>query len=81
MTITEIIKAAAVRMTDVTVDVDRSFSTVTITAEGQDTIFLQGDEADQFIAAVDALYEKAGDVAEDEAALCHAEQYAECIWG
>jgi translation initiation factor 1 (eIF-1/SUI1) len=81
MTLTEIIKAAAQRMQNATVDMDSRYGTVCISTDGQDDIFMQGDEAGGFIDQVQDLYEKAGDVTEDEAALCHAEQYAECIWG
>lgn len=80
MKLTDIIKAAAGRMVKVTVALDRGMGTVEISAEGHDAIFMQGGEADEFIAAVDKLYEDSGDVTEDEAALCQAEQYAENIW-
>lgn len=83
MNLNDIIKAAATRMTGakVEVELDRSRGTVSISAPGQEAIFMQGDEGDQFISEVGRLYEEAGHVTEDEAALCHAEQYADCIWG
>jgi hypothetical protein len=80
MTLTEIIKAAAERMPDVIVEIDRRLGTVLIWKPEEEDIFLQGDEADQFIAKVDELYNKAGDVTEDEAALCEASPYCENLW-
>lgn len=81
MTLTEIIKAAAERMQDVSVDIDRCMGFVSISSDGEEDITFQGDEADQFIEAVDKLYNESGHVTEDEAALCHAQSYVECIWG
>jgi hypothetical protein len=80
VSLTDIILAAAKRMEDVTVDMDSLRSTVCISAPGQDDIFMQGYEADAFIAEVDKLYEQSGDVTYDEAALCHAEPYCENCW-
>lgn len=81
MTLTEVIKAASKRVEEYAdVVIERCIGTVTIAGTGGDDIFLQGDEADQFIATVDGLYADAGDVTIDEAARCHAEQYCENIW-
>lgn len=38
------------------IDIDSSFSTVAMTCEGADLCFMQGEEAETFIAEVDALY-------------------------
>lgn len=80
MELAEIVKASASRMVDVTVEADRGFSTVCISCDGEEDIFMQGDEADDFIAEVDTMYDMAQHVTWDEAALCVAEPYAECIW-
>lgn len=79
MELSEIIRAAAARMKDVTVDIDKGMGTVCIIAEDQEDIFMQGDDADDFINEVEELYEKAGDVTEDECALCQAEDYT-ILW-
>jgi hypothetical protein len=80
VSLTDIIKAAAERMRDAAVDINRLLPTVCISAPGEEDIFMQGDEAEAFIAEVDKLYEQAGDVTEDECALCHAEPYCENCW-
>lgn len=82
MELTKIIQDAAARMSSVTVELDHSYGTVTISDdEGvQDDIFMQGDDANLFLNEVDDLYQKAGDVTEDECALCAAESYVECLW-
>jgi hypothetical protein len=79
-TLSEIVKASAERMKDVTVDIDRSFETVSISARGQEDIFYQGEEAEAFIKEVDELYEETGDCNEDECALCVAEPICENCW-
>lgn len=79
MTLTEIVKATAARMKDANVDFDRSMSTVTISTDGQEDIFMQGEGADQFLTELDDLYEKTGDCTEDECALALAEPYA-LLW-
>jgi hypothetical protein len=79
-TLSELVKASAERMHDVTVEIDRSMGTVSISAAGEDDIFFEGHEAETFIEAVDKLYEETGDCNEDECALNVAEPYAENIW-
>lgn len=76
----QVIKEAAKRMKDVAVYLDRDMSAVTISAVGEEDIYLQDDEADKFIGEVDKLYHDAGNVTEDEAALCHAEPFAQNNW-
>lgn len=76
----QVIKEAAKRMKDVAVYLDRDMSAVTISAVGEEDIYLQDDEADKFIGEVDKLYHEAGNVTEDEAAQCHAEPFAQNIW-
>jgi hypothetical protein len=59
---------------------DSSFSTVAIDAPGQDGLFMQGDEADQFIDEVRALCKRYRSLDEDTAALALAEPYAEALF-
>ena len=59
---------------------DGSYSTVSIDAPGADSIFMQGDEADNFIAERDALCKRYPSLAFDVAELALAEPYAECIF-
>ena len=66
---------------NITVDCDSSYSTVSIDAPGQDSIFMQGDDADAFIAERDALCKRYPSLNFDVAELALAEPYAECIWG
>lgn len=62
---------------DVTVDIDRGYSTVAIDCSGFDGCFMQGDEAEAFIGEVDALCKRYRSLDEDTAALALAEPYAE----
>ena len=64
----------------ITVDCDSSYSTVAIDAPGKDTIFMQGDEADEFIRARDALCKRYPSLEFYVAELALAEPYAECIY-
>jgi len=64
----------------ITVDCDGSYSTVSIDAPGEDSIFMQGDEADNFIAERDALCKRYPSLDFDIAELALAEPYAECIF-
>jgi hypothetical protein len=80
-TLSELVKASAERMKDVTVDLDRSMGTVAISCDSaENDIFFEGHEAEEFLQAVDKLYEETGDCTEDECALNVAEPYAENIW-
>lgn len=63
----------------VTVDWDYAFSTVSINCEGEDEIFMQGDDADQFIGEINALCKRFPSLDEYTAALALAEPYSECI--
>jgi len=64
----------------ITVDCDESYSTVSIDAPGEDSIFMQGEEADDFIAQRDALCKRYPSLNFDIAELALAEPYAESIW-
>ena len=79
---TRFIRAAAQRCINggVTVDCDSAYSTVAIDAPGQDGVFMQGDEADQFITERDALCKRYPSLDETTAELALAEPYAECIF-
>lgn len=76
---TRFIHAAAQRSRNggVTVDVDSAFSTVAIDAPGFDGVFMQGDEADNFIAERDALCKRFPSLSEDVAELALTEPYAD----
>jgi hypothetical protein len=65
---------------DVTIECDSAYSTVAIDAPGHDGIFMQGDEADEFIAEVDALCKSYPSLDRDTAELALAEPYAECCF-
>ena len=65
----------------ITVDCDSRYSTVSIDCPGKDSIFMQGDEADQFIAERDALCKRFPSLEYRVAELSLAEPYSECIWG
>jgi hypothetical protein len=82
MTLTEIILASAARMSDVTVETNSSMETVCISDDtgAQEAIFMQGDEASEFIDQCKALYEDAGDVGMDTIELHVAEAFVECLW-
>ena len=76
---TRYIREAAQRCINggVTVDCDSSYSTVAIDAPGQDGFFMQGDEADTFIAERDALCKRFPSLDKSTAELALAEPYAE----
>lgn len=73
--------AARCRADGVTVDIDSPYSTVAIDAPGADGLFMQGDEAETFIAEVHALCKRYPSLDEDTAALALAQPYAECSFG
>ena len=60
------------------VALDSAYSTVAIEWDGGEC-FMQGDEAAQFIDAVIALWEAAGDATIDDCELCEAWPYIETI--
>ena len=76
---TRFIREAAQRCMngDVTVQIDRRYSTVAIDRPGFEGCFMQGNEADSFIDEVDALCKRYPSLDEDTAALALAEPYAE----
>ena len=79
---TRYIVAAAQRSINggVTVELDRSYSTVAMGIPGSESgCFMQGDDAENFIAEVDALCRRYPSLSDDIAALALAEPYAECF--
>lgn len=79
MTLSEIVRIGAARMTHVAVDIDSAHDTVTISTPGEDDIFMQGDDARAFIDDVDALYNRTGDMTKDDCAACVAEPFT-TLW-
>jgi hypothetical protein len=82
MTLTQLIRQAAARMSSVTVEVQTNFGTVCIKDDDgvQEDIFMQGDEATQFINEAERGYKTSRYVSMDECYLWQAEQYVENLW-
>jgi hypothetical protein len=72
--------AARCRASGVTVDIDSRFPTVAIDAPGEEGVFMQGDDADNFIEEVRALCKRYPSLDEDTAALALADPYAETLF-
>ncbi len=79
---TRFIHAAAERMkaSGVTVDCDSRMETVCISCDGEEDIFMQGDEAACFIKGVEDACKKYPSLTSDIAELWLAHPYAENIW-
>lgn len=78
-----IIEQDAAFCKDVSVIVCRALPAVTIRDEsgfGNEDIFMQGSDAEEFIAALDGLTEEAPDVLFEDALKHLALPYAECVW-
>lgn len=73
MELVQIIREAAARMDDVMVEVDELHGTVAI----GDDVFMQGDEASEFIEKARELYDRAQYVSLDECYAHLAEPYTE----
>lgn len=82
MTLSDIIRADAARMQGVTVTVNSQMETVCISDDMgvQDDIFMQGQDANEFVAQRDHLYEETGDIGMDVIELHLAHPYAETLW-
>ena len=78
---TRIFWDAAQRMRDagVTVDTDSGYSTVSIDAPRQESIFTQGDDADAFIAECRKLWNRYPSLPMDVCELATAEPYTD-LW-
>lgn len=79
MTLSDIIRSSANRMAGVHVDMQLLHETVLIAKQGENDVFLQGDDARRFIKEYSRLYSEAGDVTEHECAAHVAEPYTE-LW-
>lgn len=79
MRIDYILKAAAKRMENsgISIDWDSGYSTVSISCAGEDDIFMQGEEADEFIEEIEAMANRCRSMTEYTIALALAEPYAE----
>jgi hypothetical protein len=75
-----ILKAAAKRMQGVTVDCDNKLSTVCISSDGEDDIFMQGDDAVQFIHECELYKHGCKQLDYYIIMLAVAEPYAKSIW-
>ncbi len=64
----------------ITVDWD-NMPSVTISCQGEEDIFMQGDDAEQFQNEIELICKRLPSMNEYTAALSIAEQYVECIWG
>ena len=78
---TRIFWDAAQRMRDagITVDTDSGYSTVSIDAPRQESIFMQGDDADAFIAECRKLWNRYPSLLMDVCELALAEPYTD-LW-
>ena len=78
---TRFIWKAAQRMRDagITVDTDSAYSTVSIDAPGEESIFMQGDDADSFIEECHKLWNRYPSLPMDIAELALAEPYTD-LW-
>ena len=63
----------------ITVDTDSSYSTVSIDAPGQESIFMQDDDADAFIAECRKLWNRYPSLPIDVCELALAEPYTD-LW-
>lgn len=61
------------------VDIDRRLPTVSISWFGSDGAFLQGPEAEDFLAELEALAVDAPDVSREDIELHLARPYVECL--
>ena len=78
---TRIFWEVAQRMRDagITVDTDSVYSTVSIDAPGEESIFMQGDDADAFIAKCRKLWNRYPSLPMDVCELAIAEPYTD-LW-
>jgi len=76
MTLSDYIADTASRMRGVTVTVNSTLNTVSITDQHGLDVFMQGDDAAQFIAERDRIYDTTGDLTLDVIESALAEPYA-----
>ena len=79
---TKYIHAAAKRFKDsgATIDWDSAFSTVSIECDGEEGVFMQGEEADSFIDELKAITRRYPSLDEYTAACALAEPIVECLF-
>lgn len=82
MKLQDIIAQDVEYMKHVTVHVVSNYGTVTISDDtgANEDIFMQGDDAEQFISQVDRLWNELGDVSKGELELHLAKPYVDCLW-
>ena len=87
MRLSTIIKQTAARTIGCSIEVDEYMPTVCITDDSNDdddtnTIFMQGDDAERFIAECDALEKKTRSktITREQIERCVAAPYIECIF-
>lgn len=68
------------RNSGVAVDIDHAFGWVTVDVADTEGVFMQGDDADTFIAEVQALCKRFPSLDEDTAALALADPYVESLF-
>ncbi len=71
--------ADSVHTAGITVDCDSGYSTVSIDAPGQESIFMQGEDADAFIADCRKLWNRYPSLPMDVCELATAEAYTD-LW-
>ena len=78
---TRVFWQASQRMRDagITVDTDSAYSTVAIDCPGEETIFMQGDDADSFIDECRKLWTRYPSLPMDVAELAIAEPFTD-LW-
>ena len=75
MKLDQIIREAAAYFGNIYIEVDTAYETVAIGG----SVFMQGDDAAQFISEARDLYNKAQNVTMDECYACVAKPYVECL--
>lgn len=77
----DIVEAAErVHKSGCSIDWDSAFSTVSIDHPDEESIFMQGQEADEFIGEIRVLCKRYPSLDDDTAALALSEPYIECLW-
>jgi len=82
MNLIDIVKADAAYMRHVVINVDTLHGWISIEDDFnvQDEIFLQGDDAEQFIQDAEILWNDLEHVTMDEVYAHLAKPYVDCIW-
>lgn len=80
MSLSEIIQRQAALMDEVDVHVDSLHGWITISSQGEEDIFLQGDDGSTFCSEINRLWNELGNVSKGEVALYLAAPYIESLW-